>query len=385
MKRTVNAAGVAHALYARLLVFLLSAAGSGVAWAEVPAASTEVQQLIARLGLHESEQPIRTSERWHKPKLIVVRDPGDDEHRSALRSAAPGVTLLFAKDDAAALNAAADADALIGLCTSEIVARATHLYWIQVLAAGVERCIGIPAIAERGLLLTNMQRVAGPVMAEHVIALMFALARDLPAYIAAQSSGRWEPEPRGATRAVSLEGKTLLVAGLGGIGVEVARRAHALGMRVIATRATGREGPDYVAYVGLPNELPKLLGEADVVVNALPLTEQTQHTFDARAFAAMKPGAFFVNVGRGGTVVTDDLVNALRQNRLGGAGLDVTDPEPLPPDHPLWRLPNVIVTPHVSSDSEFDRERHWEIAVENLRRYVAGERMLSVVDVKRGY
>jgi phosphoglycerate dehydrogenase-like enzyme len=129
----------------------------------------------------------------------------------------------------------------------------------------------------------------------------------------------------------------------------------------------------------------KLLADADVVVNTLPLTEQTRHLFDARSFAAMKTGAFFINVGRGGTVVTADLVEALKQGRVGGAGLDVTDPEPLPQDHPLWRLPNVIITPHVSADSEFEENRHWEIACENLRRYAAGDRMLSVVDVKRGY
>ena len=224
------------------------------------------------------------------------------------------------------------------------------------LSAGVERCVGIPAVGERGLLVTNMQRVAGPVMAEHVMAMTFALARDLPAYISAQGSGRWEREPRGAIRAVSLEGKTMLVAGLGGIGVEVAQRAHAIGMRVIATRASGREGPDFVSYVGLPDEMLKLLPEADVVVDTLPLTEQTRQTFDARSFAAMKSGAFFINVGRGGTVVTADLVNALKQNHLGGAALDVTDPEPLPQDHPLWHLPNVIITPHVSSGFGIRRE-----------------------------
>ena len=177
----------------------------------------------------------------------------------------------------------------------------------------------------------------------------------------------------------------MLIAGLGGIGIEVARRAHALGMRVVATRASGREGPDFVSYVGLPDEMLKLIPAADVVVDTLPLTEQTRQIFDAGVFAAMKPGAFFINVGRGGTVVTSDLVNSLKQNHLGGAALDVTDPEPLPQDHPLWHLPNVIITPHVSPDSEFEESRHWEIACENLRRYVAGERMLSVVDVKRGY
>jgi len=370
----------------RILAFSLGLLASAATLAEAPPAEpSDVQTLITRLGLHEAERPVSESKGWHKPKFVLARDPGDAARRNALQAAAPEVKVVFAADDDAALNAAAGADAIIGFCTPEVLQRAKRVQWIQLLSAGVERCVGIPAVAERNLLVTNMQRVAGPVMAEHVMAMTFALARDLPAYIAAQSSGRWERQPRGAIKAVSLEGKTMLVVGLGGIGVEVARRAHAIGMRVTAIRASGREGPDFVSYVGLPDEMLKLLADADVVVNTLPLTEQTRHLFDARSFAAMKTGAFFINVGRGGTVVTADLVEALKQGRVGGAGLDVTDPEPLPQDHPLWRLPNVIITPHVSADSEFEENRHWEIACENLRRYAAGDRMLSVVDVKRGY
>jgi phosphoglycerate dehydrogenase-like enzyme len=156
-------------------------------------------------------------------------------------------------------------------------------------------------------------------------------------------------------------------------------------MRITATRASNKPAPSFVSHVGPPEELMTLLREADVVVNALPLTEETKGVFDARAFAAMKPKALFINVGRGSTVVTAELVRALSEKRLGGAGLDVTDPEPLPAESPLWKMPNVIITPHVSTDSDFGSERHWLIARENLRRYVAGERMLSVVDVKRGY
>jgi phosphoglycerate dehydrogenase-like enzyme len=371
---------------ARILFISLSLAISVAAPAQNPPPSPEdVQALISRLGLHEAERPVRESKGWHKPKVVLARDPGDAARRNSLQAAAPDTRVIFASDNAAALNGAANAEAIIGFCTPEILERAKRVQWIQLLSAGVERCVSIPGIAERGLLVTNMQRVAGPVMAEHVMAMMFALARDLPAYISAQGGGRWEREPRGAIHAVSLEGKTMLIAGLGGIGVEVAQRAHAIGMRVIATRASGREGPDFVSYIGLPDEMLKLMPQADVVVDTLPLTEQTRQLFDARSFAAMKAGAFFINVGRGGTVVTTDLVNALKQNHLGGAALDVTDPEPLPQDHPLWHLPNVIITPHVSAESEFEENRHWEIACENLRRYVAGERMLSVVDVKRGY
>jgi phosphoglycerate dehydrogenase-like enzyme len=253
------------------------------------------------------------------------------------------------------------------------------------MSAGVERCVGIPAVPERGILVTNMARVGGPVMAEHVLAMTLALARGLQTYVREQEAGRWNADAVGDEGTLALQGKTLLVAGLGGIGTEVARRAHAFDMRIIATRASNKPAPSYVSHVGPPEELLTLLREADVIVNALPLTADTKGVFDARAFAAMKPKALFINVGRGSTVVTAELVRALSEKRLGGAGLDVTDPEPLPADSPLWKMSNVIITPHVSTDSDFGSERHWLIARENLRRYVAGEPMLSVVDVKRGY
>src|SRR5882672_9184803 len=182
-----------------------------------------------------------------------------------------------------------------------------------------------------------------------------------------------------------LEGKTVLVVGLGGIGTEVARRAHAFGMKVTATRASGRTGPDYVSYVGLPEELPALAKDADFVVNCTPLTPATTGIFNAKFFALMKPTAYFLSVGRGRSTVTTDLIAALKDKRVAGAGLDVTDPEPLPAESPLWRMPNVIITPHVSADTALANEIKVEILRDNIRRYVAGEPMLSVVDIGKGY
>jgi len=173
--------------------------------------------------------------------------------------------------------------------------------------------------------------------------------------------------------------------GLGGIGTEVARRAHALGMRVVATRASGHNGPDFVSYVGLPDELLKLARDADFVVNCAPLTAETTGIFNREFFETLKPGAYFISVGRGRSTVTADLIAALKGGRLAGAGLDVVDPEPLPADSPLWHLPNVIITPHVSADTSVSQEQRNLVMVENLRRYAAGEPMLSVVDIERGY
>jgi len=340
--------------------------------------------LVERLNLEASATPVREREGWAPPRKVLVWNLAP-EFADVLRAAAPGVELLLAASAAEAVALAPQADAVLGFCTPEVLEAGTRIRWIQVYSAGVERCVALPALSDRDILLTNMQRVAGPVMAEHVLAMMLAFARGLHFYIPERMAGRWTrdfPEPG---RMLTLEGKTVLVVGLGGIGTEVASRAHALGMRVVATRASGREGPSFVSYVGLPEELLELASGADFVVNTAPLTAATKGMFDAKFFAAVKPGAFFVNVGRGGSVVQDELVAALRSGRIAGAGLDVTDPEPLPAGSPLWQMQNVILTPHVSASSDLGNGARAVIAAENLRRYVEGEKMLSVVDVSRGY
>ncbi len=177
----------------------------------------------------------------------------------------------------------------------------------------------------------------------------------------------------------------MLVLGLGGIGTAVARMANDLGMRVVATRNSRREGPDFVDYVGLSHEMSYLARGADVVVNALPLTRDTRGAVDGKFFDQIKQDAYYISVGRGGTTDTEALMAALESGRLRGAGLDVTDPEPLPQDHPLWRMPNVIITPHVSGASDREVSLSFELALENLGRYINGGRLLNVVDLKRGY
>jgi phosphoglycerate dehydrogenase-like enzyme len=352
--------------------------------ADATDAGADAATHISRLGLEESATPVRDRSGWKPPRRVLVWNI-DPTLLPYLQSAAPGVTLVGAADATEGARLAADVDAVLGFCSAEILAAGQGIRWVQSYSAGVERCVSLPALRHRDIVLTNMQRVAAPVMAEHVLAMMLAFARGLDFYILERAAARWTRELPPPARMLTLEGKTLLVAGLGGIGTEVARRAHALGMRVLATRASGRQGPPYVSYVGSPDELRKLAAEADFVVNTTPLTPATTGLFDAGFFAAMKPGAYFLNVGRGRSVVQGDLVAVLQSGRLAGAGLDVTDPEPLPPDSPLWKLSNVIITPHVSADSDLGDEVRFAILRENLRRYVAGERLLSVVDVQRGY
>jgi phosphoglycerate dehydrogenase-like enzyme len=341
------------------------------------AAETMGFDLIARYGLEESATPVREHPGWRKPRRMMVGGMAagalDDLRQMTSEVEFIGPTANLA-----------NVDAILGWCPANLITAATSIRWVQTTSAGVEDCVSIPAIRERNIVLTNAQRLAGPVMSEHVIAMMLALTRGLDLHLAAQREGEWGGR-LAQRRPVTISGKTMLVVGLGGIGTDVAKRAHALGMRVIATRNSSREGPEFVSHVGLPQELLKLTAEADVVVNTAPLTPQTTGLFDAAYFAAMKPGAYFINVARGGSVVTNALVDALNKGQLAGAGLDVTDPEPLPPSHPLWRARNVIITPHVSNDSELGIGVRMEVLKENVRRYIAGDRLLSVVDVKRGY
>jgi phosphoglycerate dehydrogenase-like enzyme len=325
---------------------------------------------------------VRLRPGWHAPHVILLSADAA-RHVSELQRAAPDVRFVELGAATPASDIAA-ADAAIGTCAPEILEKAGQLQWVQTLWAGVERCVGEKVVQDRKPLVTNMQRVAGPSMAEHVMALMLVLSRQLGYFHDEQQHGHWADSEHMPPLA-DLDGKTLLVVGLGGIGMEVAQRAHAFGMQVIATRASGRNGPDYVSYVGLPDELLQLAARADYVVNCAPLTAQTTALFNRQFFATMKPGAYFLSVGRGQSTVTADLIEALEKHQIAGAGLDVTDPEPLPASSPLWHLPNVVITPHISATSPLSEEIRWTLLVDNVRRYAAGEPMLSVVDIGKGY
>ena len=343
------------------------------------------QAMIEAIGLRESATPARELPGWQRPRKVVawLHSP---ERLPALQSAAPGVEIVLVGSGEEAATAVADAQVLMGYCEEAIVARGPELHWIQVYWAGVEDCVAAPSLRHGDKVLTNGQRIGSPALAEHSIALMMALVRALDVYHANQLKGSWQRDIGMArTDFMELAGRTVLVVGLGGIGTETAKRAHGLGMRVIATRSSSREGPDYVDYVGLSGEVIELARQADVVINTAPLTDETRGMFNAAFFQAMKPTAYFISVGRGASTVTDDLIAALNNGEIAGAGLDVTDPEPLPEGHPLWTTPRVIISPHTAGRSDKGRERLFLLVRENLRRYVAGEPLLSVVDIERGY
>jgi phosphoglycerate dehydrogenase-like enzyme len=352
-----------------------------------------LSSVMTRLRVQESPQPIRENPQWRAPRKVVLlafgTGRGWEGREAAFAAAAPKAKVIVAKDMAAAVAATADADVFVGfnpeICAAKLVDTDKQLRWIASLAAGVENCMAVPSVHDRNLLLTNMRGVDSAVIGEHAVALAMALAHSLDTFAVDTSKGQWSDEHGNTAPIETLTGKTMLVVGLGGIGTEVALRAHGLGMKVVATRDNVSNKPDFVSYVGSPDEMLTLAKSADVIVNAVPLTPQTKGMYDAKFFAVLKPTAYFVNVARGGSVVTADLVSALAEHRLAGAGLDVVDPEPLPADSPLWHAPRVIITPHVSARSDFPSEARWTLAVENLRRYANGEKMLSVVDLTKGY
>lgn len=357
---------------------------AGPALAEPTAA-----EVIARLGLEENDIAAQDMPGWTPPSAVIVMVDAPERLNWYREVLSDDVTLLPARSDKEAAQLAADnADrvkAVVGFCSPEIVNAGPNIHWLHMPFAGVARCVSIPAVADGGYLVTNMQRLAGPQIAEHVMAMMLYFARGLDHYADAQAEKKWDRFAASPAELWAVNTKTMLVAGLGGIGTQTARLANGLGMRVIATRNSSREGPDFVDYVGLADELPTLAEQADVVVNAMPLTDSTRGVFDAAFFARMKPSALFINVGRGGSTVTSDLIAALENGTIAGAALDVQDPEPVPSDHPLWDAPNLLITPHMSSFNDAGRDVFWVVFRENLRRYVAGEKMLSVVDIDKGY
>ena len=360
------------------LAFLLLAL-SGAGSAED---SLSIEDFIEATGIRAGSIAVRERPGWTATPTVVVRSMrGASED---LGASFPGATITHVDNLDDAMRHAPDAQVILGFCNKELVDAAKRLVWLQAYSAGVERCLEAEAVGNGSVILTNMQKMSSPTIGEHAIAMMLSLTRNLAPFAKMMPEGAWRRDYARSGGAMSVDGKTMLVVGLGGIGKQVAMRAKALGMRVVATRNSSRAGPDYVDYVGLADELHGLAAEADVIVNALPLTPATRGLFDQAFFARAKPGSYFINVGRGGTVVTDDLLSALEEGRLAGAGLDVTDPEPLPADHPLWQLPNVIITPHVAG---FGGSRRWHemLVRENIRRFLAGEALLNVVDPERGY
>ena len=330
----------------------------------------------------------RDATRSRPVKLTYLAGSLSEQDLAGLRVEVPTLTVITGLSRAEALKLAPQVHGIDGrYCTGEFLRAAGELRWVQSTSAGVDRYMTVPELIDNDrIVLTNMRAVHGPAIADHAFAMLLSLTRDLAWYLDPAHRGTWNRHGSGA-EPISLHGRTLLVVGLGGIGSEVARRGKGFGMRVLATRRRDTPRPPYVDRQGGADhdQLMEFLREADVVAVCLPLTAETKGLFGAAEFDAFKRGSYLINVGRGRIVETDALVRALNDGRLAGACLDVTDPEPLPPDHPLWAMPNVVITPHVSGRSALTRRRWHDVYINNLRRFGRGEPLINVVDKLAGY
>ena len=295
--------------------------------------------------------------------------------------------LLFAEQGDNSKKAELDAllaetEVMFGFVPPEnVTARAPKLKWFQVTSAGVDRHQGTE-IWNSQVTLTGVSGIHATPIGEFVMGLMLMFAKQTPLSFKMMQTREWQRYLSG-----TLRGKTVGIIGLGHIGGEVARLSQAFGMKVVATRRSSKAG-DKAKNVDLllPNSrMKELLGQSDYVVLTLPLTPETTHIIGEAELKAMKPTAYIMNIGRGSLIDQDALIKALAEKRIAGAGLDVTVPEPLPKDNRLWDFDNVILSPHISGGMEDYMLRATELFCENLKRYIAGKKLLNVIDKKKGY
>ncbi|HKY50534.1 MAG TPA: D-2-hydroxyacid dehydrogenase [Candidatus Limnocylindria bacterium] len=298
------------------------------------------------------------------------------------RAALPDDTLVVIKDEADLPRAAAAEVAFCGISLDRVrrlLAATPQLRWFHTPAAGVDSFLEIPDFRARGIALTNNSGSYDIQIAEHVLAFVLAASKRLHLYRDQQSRREWKDLQHD-----ELRDQTLVVFGAGSIGGEVVRLASAMGMRVVAVRRRPGTTPGAQRVV-TPDALADAAAEADYLIVAAPLTPATRGAISRDVIARMKRTAWIVNIARGPIVDEDALVDALREGRLGGAGLDTFAREPLPADSPLWSLPNVVVTPHASNSSPRVRQRTLALFAENVRRFKAGEPLLNRVDFETGY
>ncbi|MEZ4451925.1 MAG: D-2-hydroxyacid dehydrogenase [Nannocystaceae bacterium] len=315
-----------------------------------------------------------------RPRRVIVLGL-DDDALATLREAAPSLELLGAPDLSRARAWIDDAEAILGWITPEVVRRGRALRWVHLFAAGVERFC-TPELAAAPIVVTCERGIHGAAVADHAMALLLGLTRGLAPALRPQAARTWNREP--PPRLLELAGRRAVIVGFGGIGQAIAARARAFGLRIVAVAREARPAPEGVDRVVGRRDLEEALDGAEVLFLAAPLTEETQGRIDDAALARLARGALVINVGRGGLVDHDALTRALSSGHLGGAGLDVTHPEPLPEDHPLWSREDVLLTPHVAGLSDRVMARRLELAADNLRRFAAGEALRGVVDPRVG-
>lgn len=313
---------------------------------------------------------------------VTVLIPVEERHKKILENAAPEYRFCYRSPETVTQEELDQSDILIGNPPASLLHGSPRLKWLQCNSAGTEPFLQ-PGVLHPDTLLTNATGAYGLAISEHMLGMLLELFKKLHLYRDAQHLHQW----KSLGRVRSIEGSTVLVLGMGDIGGEFARKVKALGATVIGVRRTDTRKPDYVDELYLTEELDRLLPRADVVAVALPGNGETAGMLNRKRMESMKEGAVLLNVGRGVIVDTEALCDALESGHLGGAGLDVTDPEPLPENHRLWNFPNAVITPHISGFYHLPEtlERIVRISAENLEAYRSGKPLRNQVDFSTGY
>jgi len=307
----------------------------------------------------------------------VIHPSTNKKELQAIHDVSPECEVINAATEAEAVRAIHTAEAFYGYITPEILTAATRLKWSQAPGIGLEHYM-FPELAQSDVILTNTRGMLADLVADHAFALVLSLARELHFYMRNQLEHHWKR----SMPVVDLPNSTLGIIGLGEIGMEVAKRAAAFGMQVVAVDPRRAEKPEIVAELWKPDRLNDLLTNSDFVVICAPHTPETEKMIRAEQLRLMKKTAYLVNVGRGVIVDLADLTETLRAGAIAGAGLDVFEMEPLPADHPLWTLPNVIITPHAASECSNNKvgDRCLQTLLDNIHRFITGEPLRNVVD-----
>jgi phosphoglycerate dehydrogenase-like enzyme len=308
------------------------------------------------------------------PQTDVYRDWG-----ARLSREVPGLDVVLAETAEEAARAIVDAEGAAGALPPDLLSKATRIRWLQSYFAAPPAGFYYDDLVAHPLTVTNMREIFNDHLGAHIMAFVLAFARGFHHYFRRQVRREWAPHPTD-TGVVHLAEATALIVGLGGIGSEVARLASAFGMRVVATDARRTALTPGVSELYPPDRLDELLPRADFVILTVPHTPTTEGFITRARLRRMKPTAFFINIGRGKTTRLGDLVASLQAGEIGGAGLDVFEEEPLPPDHPLWSMPNVLITPHVGGYGPYLDERRYQIIRDNSRAIIAGAALRNVVD-----
>ena len=304
-----------------------------------------------------------------------------EEKRDELARMAPGWDLLLYPEPTELENLISGVEAAFGKPPIELLPKALSLRWLQLQGAGADRWVR--ALKDSDVLITNASGVHSIPISEHILALMFALARNLPFALRGQIERRWLSHSE--HKVFELAGKSVILVGTGAIGGHFAKAASSLGMEVLGVRKHPDRGGEGMVRVVSPDRLPDVLPEGDFVVLTTPLTTETEGMIGRQELALMKPGSYLVNIGRGKLVDQAALIESLRKGGIAGAGLDVFEEEPLPPDSPLWGMENVVITSHYAGLSPRYSERLWTLFRVNFARYLAGEPLANTVDMKLGY